>query len=361
MGRVQLHEHAGSGSEDAVLRLIREEGPLPAPGDAAWDSCARQLVAEGLAGTALTLLDRSGHKSDLPASARETLERELARVRVSQALLFHRFEALAGELRTAGVEVIAHKGGALAPLLYPRIEDRPMVDIDVIFRPREWRRVRDTVVSRGYRLPAGAHEEFWLENYFNLCVVSPQTPPTSFDLHWSLTQEGRYRIETEDLFARAVPYDFGDARLLRLSNEDMLLSLFLHLAYHYFEAHLIWLYDMKLVIERWEIDWEVLLIRAREWGLMTVVAFNFAFLEKIFPGLVPAGVADRARPAALRRLLARPLLSGSPRHLFRGEDVRFNQFVLGLLAIDRPADAGRFAADKVGRSLRWLGRRPRRR
>ena len=54
-------------------------------------------------------------------------------------------------------------------------------------------------------------------------------------------------------------------------------------------------------------------------------------------------------------------MSASSRHLFRAEENRLNQFLIGLMAIDRPVDAAGFAAGKVGRSLRWAGRRPKRR
>ena len=47
-----------------------------------------------------------------------------------------------------------------------------------------------------------------------------------------------------------------------------------------------------------------------------------------------------------------------PRHLFRGESRRAGQFVLGLAAIDRPADMAKFAVGKVMRSLKWAGRDP---
>lgn len=346
---------------DHVLNLLRGEGALPGPGDHAWVACARELAQEGLAGVALTVLERTGRLDDLPPPAAALLNADLNKVRVAQTVLFHRFVDLAVLLRGAGVEFIVHKGGALAPLVYRRLEDRPMVDVDIIIRPQAWKQVRDLLVAGGYRLPPGAEEGFWLENYFNLSVSSKEDPPVHFDLHWSLTQEGRYHVDTEELFSRAVPYRLGGMPLLRLSDEDLLLSLFLHLAYHYFEAHLIWLYDMKLVIERWPIDWDRLLERAMRFGLMAVVAFNIAFLDKVFPGIVPPEVSGRARPGRLRRSLAAPLLSPSSRHLFRGEERRWNQFLLGLLAIDRPADAARFAAGKIGRSLRWAGRRPRRR
>ncbi|HEY3175140.1 MAG TPA: nucleotidyltransferase family protein [Candidatus Polarisedimenticolia bacterium] len=344
---------------DPVISLLRGEGPLPGPREGAWDAVARQAVSEGLAGIALSLLSRSGRLQDLTPSARGILEADLTKVRLEQTLLFHRFEALRGTLDSAQVDFIVHKGGALAPLLYPRLEDRPMVDIDIVIRPEAWRRVRDALVAARYRLPPGSQEAFWLENYFNLSVTSPEDPASHFDVHWSLTQEGRYHVATEDLFARAVPYQLGGSSLKRLADEDLLLSLFLHLAYHYFEASLIWLYDMKLVIERLAIDWDTFFDRAARWGLMAVVAFNMVYLEKVFPGSVPVEVLARGRPGAFRSRLAGPFMSSSPRHLFRGEERRLNQLVLGLLSIDRPADAARFAAGKIGRTLRWAGRRPR--
>ncbi len=92
-----------------------------------------------------------------------------------------------------------------------------------------------------------------------------------------------------------------------------------------------------------------------------MVAFNTAFLEKLFPGLVPQRVLAAVRPGPLRRAVTRPFLSPDPCHLFRDEERRFNHFVLGLVAIDRPVDAVRFSAGKIARSVRWLGRRPRRR
>jgi hypothetical protein len=346
---------------DPLLRLLRDEASLPRLDPQGWEDLARELAEEGMAGVGLTLLKRAGRIEGMPAAARVLLETELNSARARQAVLFHRFDDLAGCLSAAGVEFLVHKGGALAPLLYDRPEDRPMADIDIIFRPSAWERVRDELAHAGYRFPPGSRQAFWLENYFNLSVTSPQDPPSHFDLHWSLTQEGRYHVETEPLFSRAVPFELGPTRLLRLSNEDLLLSLFLHLAYHYFEARLIWLYDMKLILDRWPIDWDILLSRASEWGLMAVVGFNLAFLEKTFPGLVPMEPRSRARPGRLRLLMARPFLSPSARHLFRGEEMRLNQLVLGLLAIDRPADAARFAADKMLRTIRWMGRRPRRR
>ena len=348
---------------DAVLELLRGGDGPGAEQEAAWEALARRLASESLTGAAVTRLQTTGRWPEVPAAARRLLESDLNSVRVGQTVLFDRFASFAACLHGADVPFIVHKGGALADVVYERPEDRPMVDIDVIFRPEHWQRVRDALRARRYRLPEGAGEAFWLENYFNISASSPDPPVAHFDLHWGLTQEGRYHVDTAELFERAVPYPSrlaGGARVLRLGTEDLLLSLFLHLAYHYFEARLLWLYDMRLVIERCAPDWDVLQARARGWGLSTVLAFNVAFLDKVFPGTVPTGVSASCRAGTVRRALTRPLLSGHPRHLFRFERNRLGQLVLGLAAIDRPFDMARFAAGKVMRSMRWAGRSPHR-
>jgi hypothetical protein len=342
-----------------MLDLLRESSSLPGPFDPLWEGCAASLAREALAGVGLSLLKKRGMLEDLHPAARRRLETELNKVRAEQVILFHRFGALADRLAKAGIPSILHKGGALAPLIYDRADDRPMVDIDVLIRPEDWARTHEMLLAATYRFPAGEGTDFWRENYYNVAVSSPEDPPASFDLHWSITQEGRYRISTDDLFARAVPFEWEGRRLLRMGNEDLLMSLFLHLAYHYFEARLLWLYDMKRLMTAWSIDWDVLRERADAWGLRTVAALNLGFLRKVFPEAVPPEAARVSRSGALRSALLAPLRSPETLHLFRAERRRTVHFVVGLLAIDRPADAMRFAGDKIARSWRWMGRAPR--
>ena len=233
-----------------------------------------------------------------------------------------------------------------------------MVDVDIVVRPGDWERACAALVQAGYRFPEGSGARFWRENYYNVPIRSPQDPPADLDLHWSLAQEGRYTVDAEELFERLASCPPESSGLRRLANEDLLLSLFLHLSYHYFEARLLWLYDMKLLIQKLPLDWELLAGRARSWGLTTVTALNLIYLEKVFPGSVPADAAQAARVGAVRSRLLGLLRSSDPQHLFSGEDRRARQFLIGLLVIDRPAAAAGFALDKIVRSFAWAGRRP---
>jgi len=251
------------------------------------------------------------------------------------------------------------KGAALAPLLYESVDRRPMVDVDVLIRLSDWPRVKEALTAAGYRIPGKQEADYWLANYFNITLAAPGKPPSSFDLHWSLGQPIRYDVDDAGLWERAVPYAVEGRSLLRLSDEDFLLALILHLGYHYFDARLLWLHDIQLLIRRRPIDWEVARRRAGQWRMATVFAAGLAYVEKVFPGTVPSEVIRAAQPGAFHRLLLAPLRSPEPDRLFRADHIRLAQLVQGLLIMDSAADALRFTGDKIGRRLRFLGRRPR--
>jgi hypothetical protein len=340
-----------------ILPLLRG-GPLPRADESTWRAAATRLINDGLAGLTLTILARDNRTDTLPAKTWAALEAERGRVKAEQARLFAGLAEIRLLLEAADTAFFVHKGGAIAPLLYERPEDRPMVDVDLVIRPRDWERACAVLIGAGYRFPEGSGAQFWRENYYNVPIRSPQDPPSHFDLHWSLAQEGRYVVDVEDLFSRLAPCLPDGSGLRRLANEDLLLSLFLHLAYHYFEARLLWLYDMKLLLQKLPLDWDLLLARADAWGLRTVTALNLIYLEKVFPGTVPEAVSRRTQPGAARLAMLKPLRSDDPQHLFANEDQRARQFLIGLLVIDRPAAAAGFALDKITRSITWAGRRP---
>src|SRR5260221_9282241 len=227
-------------------------------------------VAEGLRRSGLTALAlRRLAGRPVPEALTLALERERNRLRADLALLYDRLAKLADVLAEAGVPFRLLKGAALAPLLYDSPDLRPMVDVDTLIRREDWPAARARMAKAGYRLPGGSEEAYWLANYFNLAVGSPDPRPASFDIHWSLGQEIRYRVDEEGLWERAVAFTHEGRSYRRLGNEDLLLGLILHLAYHYFDARLLWLYDLHLLTSKVRIDWPLAEERSRRWGMRT--------------------------------------------------------------------------------------------
>jgi hypothetical protein len=289
----------------------------------------------------------------------KALERARNQDRVGLTLLYDRLGRFADTMKSAGIPFITLKGSTLAPLLYDSVDLRPMVDVDVLIRHGDWPRVRDTLTGEGYRLPETKAAEYWLANYFNMAVTTPDTPPSHFDLHWSLGQEVRYDVDEEGIWSRAVPYQVEGRTLMRLDDEDLLLNLVLHLGYHYFDARLLWLWDIRLLCRKRPIDWSVAVERSRLWRMGTVFAIGLGYVEKVFPGAVPPEVLSEVTPGPLHRLLLAPLRSGQPDRCFRGDDRRMAQLIQGLLVMDSAGDALRFMGDKASRYFRFRGSRPR--
>lgn len=350
------HTRHHSSNEVAAfaLPLLRGE-PLPDVPDARAREIARGLLRAGLTGLALHLVRGKPAAPALVAA----LEEERNRLRADLALLYDRMGRFSAMLEAAGVRFIVLKGGSLAPILYDAPDHRPMVDVDVLIRREQWPAVKEALSRASFHLPKPEDERYWLANYFNLAVSSPDPRPASFDIHWALNQEVRYRVDEAGLWERAVPLVWEGKRYLRLGNEDLLLSLLLHLAHHYFDARLIWLYDIRLVCARLPLQWEAVFRRARAWGMATVCGLGLAFVEKVLPGSIPVEALRATCPGPLRRLLLAPLRSSSPARLFVGDDLRAFQLLQGILVIDSPADALRFSAGKIARRLRFLGARPR--
>ncbi len=352
-GREHSH-HVGAGLAPLVLRLLRERRLQD------LDAEESSRLAEGLRRAGLTALALEALSGDgAPAALVARLEEDRRRDQAALTLLYHRLGLFADSMKRAEVPFIVLKGAALAPLLYGSVDRRPMVDVDVLIRIADWPRLREALAAGGYRLPTAREAEYWLANYHNMGVTTPGDPPSSFDLHWSLGQPIRYSVDDAGLWERAVSYEMEGRTLMRLSDEDLLLSLVLHLGYHYFDARLLWLHDIHLLIRRRPLDGEALLGRARTWGMASVLALGLHYVEKVFPGTVPAEVLGATRQRGIRGLLLAPLRSKEPDRLFRGDHLRWSQLVQGLLVMDSPADALRFMDDKIRRRLRFLGRRPR--
>jgi len=317
-------------------------------------------VAEGLRRSGLTALAlRRLSGTPAPEALTGALAKERDNLRADLTLLNDRLDRLASLLDGVGVPFILLKGAALAPLLYDSPDHRPMVDVDLLIRRESWPAARDTLKQSGYRLPTDKEQDYWLANYFNMSIGSPGPRPASFDIHWSIGQGVRYRIDEEGLWRRSVTFVREGRTMRRFGNEDLVLSLILHLAYHYFDARLLWLYDIHLLCRKLPIDWESALRRAAEWGMASVFGLGLSYVEKVFPGSVPARVLRVSPPGALHRALLRPLRSSRPDRLFVGDHVRAMQLVQGLLVMDTPGAVVRFGADKIARRVRFLGTRPR--
>jgi len=283
-------------------------------------------------------LERRGRLDLVGPQAAATLTAMRNKVRVDNLLLLARAEQALDCLSAAGVTPVALKGLDLLHRVYAGFDERTLDDVDLLVRRDELRRTLDALRGVGFVLPPEPETTHYVRSSHHLPLHSPGPIPVHFEIHWSLAQEGRYRIDPDGLVDRAVPTEIAGRRALRLEDHDLVTHLLVHHVSHYFNRSLKWLVDLRLIASRPEFRWDRVAERAREWGGTAGCGMALAHLRKLDPDTIPQVAADRLPVTAWRRLLTLPLRSSHPLDLFRQTRRRAVQLYLASVLYERPAD-----------------------
>jgi putative nucleotidyltransferase-like protein len=271
----------------------------------------------------------------LREAARKTL--------VDNLVLLKALRDVTAALSEEGVGFVLLKGASLLGFLYPEIHQRPMTDVDLLIREKDWPKVGETLEARGYRMPTEDSERYYAENWYHQLVESSGTPPTNLEFHWNLESVERSRIDPEELIHEAVPCEIEGERYLRLSDHHLLVHLSVHLAHHYQSPALIWAVDIRRLIERGGLDWEKIGRTARAWGVENCLAYSLGYVERAFPGTLPAP-ARKFRFSPARRLIMSAFRTEDPSlpHLPLGG--RPLRHAVSMVLLDRWGDVARYIA-----------------
>ncbi len=290
-------------------------------------------------------------QSAVPASPASLVAREL------HAEVAYR--RVAESLTGAGVEHVLLKGPHLATVAYPESWRRAYSDLDVLVRPSSTIRAVEALRRDGFgpALHDGESEQEWMATY-DRALRAPNG--WYVEVHSSLAPHRLYRVNSDELFRRAVPFLFGRTPALGLAPEDLLLHLTIHAAKSHYRAiepkHV---EDVRRVVDALEIDWMTYAQRAAaarctaaSWVMLTASGAWGAVDREAAARMAPS----RARQRWIRRWLSPerfPMLNypGLPRDLMRA--------LLWPAMVDswRPAAAaaGRLAATRVRRHLAGVG------
>ena len=290
-----------------------------------------------VAPTVHALLSRAGRLDRLGEAAAE-LARIRAKTRVDNLLLLARLEQALDLLGAAGIRPIAIKGIDVLPRLYPAFDERTLDDIDLLVRREERETAIAALTDAGWTAPSEPERTHWLRSSFEMPLVAPGPVGVTLEIHWSLGQDVRYRIDDAGLFARAVPFEIEGRKLFRLDEHDAVAHLLLHHVQHYFDRRLKWVLELGRRAATPGFSWPAVAERLRAWGGLGAAGIALAHIAKLFPGLLP-DEATRAVHADLWRLgITLPLRSSHPLDFFRGTRRRTAQIWIAAACLERPRD-----------------------
>jgi hypothetical protein len=209
--------------------------------------------------------------------------------------------AFAAVMDGAGIPWAVFKGPVLAERHYARPDLRQYRDLDLLVPRAAFPGAVAALRAAGIELLDRNWEVIAAQQRAQLHPVLPHG--TVADLHWDLLNLAQVRsafgVDTAGILARAVRVDVGGLTVATFDPVDTLLHVCLHAGLAGGDR-LLWLKDAERVIATTELDWDVLVARAHEWGAGPVVATILLRVARLFPGVVPPGTARALAPASLR-------------------------------------------------------------
>jgi hypothetical protein len=326
-------------ADRALAALLNDPALLPAIPEPSIAALLDAAARHGVAGLLLHRIAATGREID----ARWAGLRDRA-VDLSAAAALRDTESME-MLRLAGAEGLSFvvlKGLHLAHTVYPRSWIRERSDTDLLVRAPDLPRFEEFFRSRGYRLLPHVRGELTLPQRHYLRDDSHGFRH-AWDLHWRLTssQALRFALPEDDLWSRAEAcVALGGARVPSLPDALMLACIH-RLAHHFDDPRLIWLWDIRLLLESAsDAELGAFAGQAERTGSAAACAHSL---------LIARHHAGAVLPDVLQPILgASP--HGSVSFLWSGSR-RPITYLLGELRAARPADRGRLLRERVLPSL----------
>jgi len=283
-----------------------------------WDAVVSQAEEHGLAPLLHWHLQAEG--ADVPEAPAHRLRDRFRRNACRNLRFGSELLQLSAILESAGIPVLAFKGPVTAWTLYESPALREMSDVDILVPPADARRAYDLLLSEGCvsNYPGADWRMFdWLsETSLNFGEVP-------IDLHWaSLPRLLRFADAGAGAWMRSRQVPVAGGAVRTLSPEDLLLFLSIHGAKHCWTS-LNWLADWSRLAARPEVDWDVVIARARAGRASRTLSLALALIRDLLECPSPVDLPGDPIATALAQQLSRELRSGSGWPHTTGQRIRF--------------------------------------
>jgi hypothetical protein len=182
-----------------------------------------------------------------------------------------------------GIEFLAHKGPALAQLLYGNSSMRQFGDLDVIVPSKDFDRAKSALLELGYdcRLSLSPRQEQAFLRSGYECSFSVNSERNLLELQWQIVPRFcSINFDIDALFSRCRQIDLDGVSLQTMGHEDLLLVLCVHAAKHEW-AQLGMLRDIA-ALANFNLDWNWIVTEAHRLGILKVLQVSLLAAGKLF-------------------------------------------------------------------------------
>jgi hypothetical protein len=248
-------------------------------------------------------------------------------------LLSRELIRIVDHLSAGGLDAMPYKGLTLAEVLYGDIALRQSGDIDLLIRPRDVPRIRDTVRELGYTphftLTAPQEHAYLKSGYEH--AFDGAAGPNLLELQWAILPRF-YAVDfnMEEIFQRATALSVAGHPMRTPSREDLFLVLCVHAAKHMWER-LLWLCDIAQLMKATDLDWRWVGAQAKELGIQRILGVTVLVAKGLLGSTISAGAEEfvpaDAEAASLAEEIRRQVIGDSS---YNTESTAYFRFMMRL-------------------------------
>jgi hypothetical protein len=247
----------------------------------------------------------------IPASELDTLHQLFYLTAQRNMLLAGELVRVLSCLGKNEIVAVPYKGPALANALYKNIALRPSSDLDIIVLQQDVFKVKDLLISLGYRPKLEmtyAQEIAYLESKTEHTYDFVHSGKgITIELHWRIEPKYSTVIEPRHFWHNLELTSFAGITVVNLPLEDWLPILCVHASRHAWER-LIWLCDVAELLQAYpDINWQRVMQQANQLGYKRILLVGLSLAHCLLdadlaPEIVQEIAADRQAKALASKL-----------------------------------------------------------
>jgi hypothetical protein len=228
----------------------------------------------------------------------ESLKRGYYFSLANNVLLWEEFLTIAKAFNNQDISFVPLKGLSFIGDIYPDIDYRSMVDIDILVKEEVLKLVEDVLFNLGYNKSLGGlTEDYWRRKQCHIAFLKHLSPAKNIlvEIHWNLDFERQKNSILPQLWDRTKKKDIEGIKVRLLSVEDAIFSLALHKRRFGNILSLKGICDLACLINKFGscIDWGYILKWSRVSQMRAAIYFSLTQVRLIDETLIPKTVISQ--------------------------------------------------------------------
>ncbi len=298
--------------------------------DLRWDVLIQKASRHGLAPLLYSFLSKSNDQR-IPDEILNVLKNIFYANAVRNLKLERELIAILERFRRRSIDCIVLKGLFLLQSIYENIALRPMDDIDLLVHRNDLPKVHTALGELAYSFPSDSFPtRFYHHVHFHVVYVSAKPRVLApVEVHWNIQDKfNALKIDIDQMWERAVPWNYGGSAALTMGPEDLLAYLCYHVDKHgcyskfirsYSDldlqmvlggnshVRLLWYSEILKLVNLWgrEFNWAAFTENCLHWGIESAVFSTLSWTNRIFGVSVAGEAMAELQPSKIRGFQAR--------------------------------------------------------